>query len=68
MIALCCQGGPCLWDTGYREQFSTSNCFSSWSEETKTISKRFPEALIASYACFSRGVNCLHGGHLRVQL
>ena len=56
-----------MWGVGYREQCSTSNCFSSRSEETKTISRRFPEALIASYACFSRGVNCLHGGHLREQ-
>ena len=34
------------------------------SEETKTISKLFPAALIASYACFRSGVNCRHGGHL----
>lgn len=27
-------------------------------------STRFSEALMASYACLRKGVNCLHGGHL----
>ena len=54
-----------MWRAGCWEWCKTSNCSSSWSEETNTISRRLLDVLIASYACFSRGVNCLHGGHLQ---